>query len=93
MYPAVMVGKFVKQVVREWDPSATGPLLPTMTNSLLAHGREVLYKRYHTGELSVPMVPEPDWAATSARAKNKKGPKPGVHVQLFRLKGFYSEKC
>ena len=29
---------------------------------------------------------------------NKKGPKPGEHVQLFRMKqnhskGFYSEKC
>ena len=31
MYLAVMVGKFVKQVVREWCPSTTGPLLPTMT--------------------------------------------------------------
>ena len=44
---------------------------------------------------SIPKVPEPDWAATSARAK--KGPKPGEHVQLFRMergnKGFYSEKC
>jgi hypothetical protein len=61
-----------------------------MTDSLLAPGREVLYKRYHTGELSVPKVPEPDLAATSARANNKKGPKPGQHVQLFRMKGFYS---
>ena len=48
--------------------------------------------------LSVLKVPELDWAATSARAKNKKGPKPGEHVQLFRMKwdrnqGFYSEKC
>ena len=31
MYPAVIVGTFVKQVVREWCPSTTGPLLPTMT--------------------------------------------------------------
>ena len=36
-----------------------------------------------------------DWSATSASAKNKKGPKPGEHVQLFRMKrdrnkGFYS---
>ena len=30
VYVAVMVGKFVKQVVREWCPSTTGPLLPTM---------------------------------------------------------------
>ena len=47
MYFAVMVGKFVKQVVREWCPSTTGPLLPTMTDSLLAPGQEVLYKQYH----------------------------------------------
>jgi hypothetical protein len=82
MYLAVMVGKFVNQVVREWCPSTTGPLLPTMTDSLLAPGREVLYKRYHTGELSVPKVLDLDRAATSARAKNKKGPEPGEHVQL-----------
>ena len=42
MYLAVRVGKFVKQVVREWCPSATRPLLPTMTDSLLAPGREVV---------------------------------------------------
>ena len=47
MYLAVLVGKFVKQVVCEWCPSTTGPLLPTMTDSLLAPGQEVLYKRYH----------------------------------------------
>ena len=47
MYLAVMVGKFVKQIVREWCPSTKGPLLPTMTDSLRAPGREVLYKRYH----------------------------------------------
>ena len=51
MYLAVLVGKFVKHVVREWCPSTTGPLLPTMTNSLLAPGREVPNKRYHTSEL------------------------------------------
>ena len=48
--------------------------------------------------LSVPKVPKPDRAATSTRAKNKKGPKPREHVQLFRMKRdrkkiFYSEKC
>ena len=47
MYLAGMVGKFVKLVVKEWCPSTTGPLLPTMTDSLLASGREVLHKRYH----------------------------------------------
>ena len=46
--------------------------------------------------LSVLKMPEPDQAATSACAK--KGPKPGEHAQLFRMKrdrnkGFYSEKC
>ena len=80
-----MVGKFVKQVVREWCPSTTGLLLPTITNSLLAPRREVLYQRYHIGELSVPKVLEPDPAATPACAKNKKGPKPGEHVQLGDL--------
>ena len=43
----VIVGKLVKQVVRECCSSTTGPLLPTMTDSLLAPGQEVLYKRYH----------------------------------------------
>ena len=47
--------------------------------------------------LSVPKVPELDRAATSACAKNKKGPKPGEHAQFFCMKrerkGFYSEKC
>ena len=75
------------------NSSTTGPLLPTMTDSLLAPGWEVLYKQYHSGELSVPKVPEPDWVATSACAKNKRGPKPGEHVQLFRMKSFYSQKC
>ena len=88
-YLAVMVSKFVKQVVREWCPSTIGmgPLLPTMTDSLNAPGQEVLYEQYQM----VSLYP-------SARAKNKKGPKPGEHVQLFRMKrdrnkGFYSEKC
>ena len=48
--------------------------------------------------VSIPKVLTPDWAATSACAKNKEGPKPGEHVQLFCKKwdcnkGFYSEKC
>ena len=82
MYLAVVVGKFVKQVVREWCSSTTGLLLPTMTDSLLAPGQEVLYKRHHTGELSVPKVLGPGRVATSADGKNKKGPKPGEHLQL-----------
>ena len=82
MYLAVMVGNFVKQAVRKWCPSTTGPLLPTMTDSLL----HLAGRCYTSG------------ATTSAHAKNKKGPKPGEHVQLFRMKrdhnkGFYSHKC
>ena len=82
MYLAVMIGKFAKQVVRERCPSATGPLLPTMTDSLLARGREVLYKRYRH----------------FCPCQEQEGPKPGEHIQLFRMKrdhnkGFYSEKC
>ena len=42
MYLAVMVGKFVKQDVREWCPSTTGPLLPTMTDSGYLVLRDVL---------------------------------------------------
>ena len=42
MHLAIMVGKFVKQGVREWYHSTSGPLLPTMTDSLLAPGHEVL---------------------------------------------------
>ena len=34
---------FVKK--KEWCPLTTGPLMPTMTDSLPAPGREVLYKR------------------------------------------------
>ena len=61
MYLAVMVGNFVKQVVREWCPSTTDPPLPTMTDSLLAPGREVLYKRYHTGELVQATIVDRVW--------------------------------
>ena len=48
--------------------------------------------------MSVPKVPKPDQAATSACAKNKEGPKPGEHIQLFHMergrnKGFYTEQC
>ena len=49
MYLAVIVGKFVKQVVREWCPSTKGPLLPTMTNSLLAPGREFCFCKEQEG--------------------------------------------
>ena len=51
MYLEVFVHKYAKHVVREWHASTTGPLLPTMTDSLLAPGWEVLYKRYLTSEL------------------------------------------
>ena len=59
MYLAVMVGKFVKHVVREWCLSTAGPQFPTMTDSLLPLGREVLYKGYHTGELVQATIPGP----------------------------------
>ena len=36
--------KFVRQDVKYWYPSTIGPLWPTMTDSLLALGREVLYQ-------------------------------------------------
>ena len=48
--------------------------------------------------VSVPKIPKPDQAATSACAKNKEeGPKPGEHIKLFRMeqdrnKGVYFEK-
>ena len=58
---AVMVGKLVQQDVREWYPSTTGPRLPTMTDSLLAV----------PSNLSVPKVPEPNQAATSAHSKKE----------------------
>ena len=51
LYVAEVVCKTAKRGVREWYPSTIGPLLPTMTGSLLPPSREVLYKRYHTGEL------------------------------------------
>ena len=51
MYVAKMVCKTAKRGVREWCPSTIGPLLPTMTDSLLAPSREMLYKWYHTSEL------------------------------------------
>ena len=70
------MGKFVKEDVRELCPSTTGPLLPTMTDSLLASHQEVLYKRCPS-QRSLSQI--------SARAKNKEGPKPGEHVQLFRM--------
>ena len=46
-------------------------------------------------EVSVPKVPKLHQAATSACTNNQEGPKPGEHVQLFRMernKGFYSKK-
>ena len=90
MYLAVMVGKFVKQVVREWCSSTTGPLLPTMTDSLLAPGWEEIHlparcKQYHH----------------FCPCQEQEGPQAwdlGRHAQIFRMKrdhkkGFYSEKC
>ena len=80
MYLAVMVGK-LKQVVREWCRSTKGPPVPTMTDSLLAPGREVLYMRYH---LFCP-------------CQEQEGPQARGACSIFRMKrdrnkGFYSEK-
>ena len=69
MYLAVLVGKFVKQVVREWCHSTTGPLLPTMTDSLLAPGRGVLYKVCNKGRHFCPCEEQEGpkaWGACSA---------------------------
>ena len=43
--------------------------------------RDLMEDSVVPSNLSIPKVPEPDRAATCARAKNKKGPKPGEHVQ------------
>ena len=82
MYFGVMVDKFAKQVVREWCPSTTGPLLPTMTDTLLAPGWEVLYKRYHH------ICP----------CQEREGPQARGACSTFTheagpQQGFYSEKC
>ena len=78
MYLAVRVGKFVTQVVREWCPSTTRPLLPTMTDSLLAPGREVLYKRYHH------FCPCQEQEGEHVQL---------FRMKWDHNKGFYSEKC
>ena len=44
--------------------------------------RDLMEDSIVPSNLSVPKVPQPDRAATSARAKNKKGTKPGEHVQV-----------
>ena len=54
------------------------------STSIAHHDRDVLYKRAIQAA-SAPKVPKPDQAATSGYAKNKEGPKPGKHVQLFRM--------
>ena len=60
MYVAKMVCKTAKWGVREWCPSITGRLLPTMADSLLAPG-------------SVRFMPPPkgktSWAKGSTRAR------------------------
>ena len=66
-------GGGVKPDVRELCPSTTGPLLPTMTDSLLAPGRqEVLYKRCPSqrslSQIGLPLLPVP---------RTRKAPSPG----------------
>ena len=55
------MGKFVKQDVREWCPSTTRPLLPTITDSLLAPSREVRYKHCPSqrslSKIGLPVLP------------------------------------
>ena len=67
---------------QQWCPSTTGPLLPTMTHSLLAPGREVLYKRYHhlcpCQEQEGPQAPR-----ACSTFPHEAGPQ----------QGFYSQKC
>ena len=70
-------------------------LCPVSENTLYLN-HDLMEDSAVPSNLSVPKVPEPERAATSARAK--KGPKPEGHVQLFRMKwdrnkGFYSETC
>ena len=80
MYLAVLVGKFVKQVVSEWCPSTTGPLLPTMTDSLLAPSRGVLYKVRNKGCHFCPCEEQEGpkaWGACSA-FPHEAGPQQGL---------------
>ena len=59
---------------------------PMFFENTLYLTRDLMEDSAFPSNLSVPKVPEPDWAATFAGAKNKKGPKLGEHVQLFRMK-------
>ena len=67
--------------------------IATMTDSLLAPGQEVLYKRCPSQRSLSPIRPPLLLVPRTTRA-----PSPGEHVQLFRMKpdrnkGFYTEKC
>ena len=58
--------------------------------------RDLMEDAAAPSNLPIPTVSHSDRAATFARAK--KIPKPGEHIQLFRMKrdrnkGFYFEKC
>ena len=48
MHLAVMVGRFVKHEAREWYPSTTRPLLPTMTNGLGILRSGMCYRSFTT---------------------------------------------
>ena len=82
------MGKFVKQDVRELCPSTTGPLLPTMTDSLLVPGREVLYKRYPSqrslSQIGLPLLPVP---------RTRKAPSPGSMFSFSVLSGTGTRGC
>ena len=91
LYVAEVVCKTAKRAVREWYSSTIGPLLPTMTNSLPALGREVLYKRYH-GQL-FEIVPE---FQTHCLRQNIVGPTtyPSyLHRGCTRLQGLQGLPC
>ena len=83
MYPAVLVDKFVKQVVREGCPSTTGPPLPTMTDSVLSH--QICLSQKCLSRIGLPLLPVP----TTGRA-----PRAGSTFNFSAShKGFYFEKC
>ena len=55
-----------------------------VSENTLGRNRDLMEDSAAPSNLSILKVPEPDWAAISARAK--KGSKPGEHVQLFHMK-------
>ena len=80
MYSAVMVGKFVKQVVREWCPSTTGRCPPCLILCLHPAGR---------------CSSSGTTTSAHANNKKGPKPREHVqlfHMKWDRNKGFFSEK-